>query len=528
MQPSWLVLLPPLIVLLIAFTTRRIITSLFIGIVIAAAIATNFVLIDTLTLTVTSLFEKGIDIDNLYIFAFLLCLGMTLSLINYTGGALALGNLITTHLSDAKSTETASLMLSFILAIDDYLSCLTTGYVMQPLADRFKIARIKLSFLVNSMTAPLTILIPISSWAGFILRQFSLAKMSLDATEQPKVLVDPLIAYFKTIPFILYSFIAVGTVIFIVRRRISYGTIKAHENIVQQTGNLFGGKEPLTHTLSPSEHVEQPSFIDFLVPMGTLFLGFFAGILYSGDFNLFGGANSFVEAFKHAKVIPVLFIIGVITITVTILLALIRKKVSVKKLPTLLWEGINLTLPAIILIFFAWTFSSLLSDNLAIGEFLASTLLSNVSQLILPAMLFIATASVSFIIGSSWGTIAMMLPIAVDIITVLSKQPLPTEISHVCLLIPCIGAVLSGAIAGNHLSPIADVSIMSTTSCGAYHLDHVKGQTSYILPAFIATIIAFLVVGLIPCEHHWIAMPMALVSGLVVSFSIVSLLNQRK
>jgi len=528
MQPSWLIFLPPLCVLIIAFTTKRIITALFIGIVLSAFIAYNGAVIPSIQLVLQSLFEKATDIENLYTFAFLLCLGVTLAFINYTGGALALGNILTKRLTTKKDTETSSLILSCILAIDDYLNCLTAGYVMQPLTDRFHIARIKISFLINSMTVPLTILIPISTWAGFLLRQFSLAKISLDAADNPKILADPLIVYFKSIPFILYSFITIAAVCFIVRRQITFGLIKKHEDIARTTGNLFGGKTAVARPLTPPISSENLSLWDFFLPMGTLFIGFFIGILYSGNFFLFGGTNTFVAAFKTARVIPVLFVIGFITMMLTIAMALLRNNVSYKQIPRLIKEGIQLTLPAIILIYFAWTFSALLSDQLGIGQYLATHLLSNVLPALLPVMLFITTTSISFIIGSAWGTIAMMLPISVDILTSLNTQTmLPTDLTSICLLLPSIGAVLSGALAGNHLSPIADVAIMSSTSTGAHLVDHVKGQTSYIIPCFLATCIAFIMVGFIACNNVWLAIGLALSIGITFCCTLLYLLHRR-
>ena len=528
MQTNWLVLIPPFLVLFTAFYTKRIISALLLGIFSAAFIATRFSPIETLQLTFTSLKDRAVDPINLYTFGFLILLGITLAVITHTGGALALGNLITKKLKKAKSAETASLLISSLLAIDDYLNCLTTGYVMRPLTDKFKIARIKLSFLVHSMTAPTTILIPFSTWAGYIIRQFMIAGITTDTNETILVNADPLITYFKTIPYIFYSFLMISTVWFIVRKSISFGLIGKHEKIARETGNLFGGKEAIKSDIKVDVDENKISLLDFFIPILTLLTGFLIGVLYSGDFYLFGGANSFVQAFRNSSIIPVLFYVGIVTTVVTFAVGLIRKTIKPKDIFNLCKQGTLLTLSAILLIFLAWTFSSLLRDHLGTGKYLAGLISSGISFSFLPFMLFLVTAAVSIIIGSSWGTIALMLPIAVEVVTQMSGLQLPINLDSVCYLIPCLGAVFSGAVSGNHLSPIADVSIMTTTSTGAYHIEHVKAQFIYALPVFICTALAYLISGFITCENRLLNISVSFGIALIVCWTILKFLNKGK
>lgn len=524
MQPTILVIIPPVLVLFLAFYTRKILLSLFVGIVSGLFIASDFSIIKTLQLTVQAFIAKATDIENLYTFGFLLALGITLVIITRTGGAVALGTLITKKLRHQKDAQSASLILSTLLAIDDYLNCLTVGYVMHPITDKFNIPRVKLSFLVNSMTAPLTIIIPFSSWAGMIIRQFMESGISTEQTEKPLVYADPLFTYLKTIPFIFYSLLMIIATWFIVRNGISFGLIKQHEDIADTTQNLFGGKDILAkkeHT-----HLTKTSILDFFVPMITLLGGFMVGVLYTGNYYLFGGNNGMYDALKNSTIIPVLFAVGLITLIVSIVFSVIRKKILLKELPALCKEGIDLMLPAILLIFFAWTFSTVLRENLQTGSYLASVLLKNISAAMLPGILFLATATVSIIIGSSWGTIALMLPIAVEIVVKFSGAAVPASLYDVCLLIPCLGAVLSGAVAGNHLSPIADVSIMSSTSTGAHHIEHVKGQFMYALPVFIATALAFFLSGFLGCISPFIIFAICMVTGIIVSLGLLYIIDK--
>ena len=524
MQPNILSIIPPIAVLILAFYTRRILTSIIIGIILATIIATDFNILKAIILTLNSFKEKALDIDNIFTFAFLIFLGITLIIITKTGGTIVIGELITKRIRSSKGVQTASISLSMMLAIDDYLNCLTAGFVMKPLSNKFKIARIKISFLVNSMTAPMTILIPISSWAGMILRQFSESGITNQISEKPIFFADPLFTYLETIPFIFYSFITIISTWFIVRNDISFGLIKKHEEIANKTGNLFGGKD--IKETSSSTKISNPSLLDFFAPMTILFSGFILGILYTGNYYLLGGNNGIVESFKQANIFPVLFWIGLATLASSIILALARNKIQLHELPQIISEGTKLMLPAILLIFCAWTFSTILKDHLKTGSFLAAHLLKNLSPKLMPLILFLTTATVSIIIGSSWGTIALMLPMATEIISNFTGATLPISPASLCIFFPSIGAVLSGAVAGNHLSPIADVSIMSSTSTGANHLDHVKGQFYYAIPIFIATSVEYLISGIMSCDNKLFVFLASVGTGVAISILSLYALNK--
>lgn len=517
MNSSFLVLFPPFLVLFLAFYTKRILESLVIGIITAALMATDFNFLKTLELIKLVFIEKITDTGNLYLFAFLIFLGVTLATITKTGGAIALGKLLTKKLRDRRSTETTSIILSSLLAIDDYLNCLTSGFVMRPIADAFKIARIKLSFLVNSMAVPAAILIPFSTWASMILKQLYEAGISIDCNKQALFKANPLVIYLEIIPFIFYSIIMIFGVWFIVRARISYGTIKEHELIAQESGDLFGGKK----SNIKAEEIDETniSLIDFAAPMAVLIIGFAIGILYTGKASIFGGSNTIFEACQNANIFAVLFYVGFATMLTAFGTAIYRKKINFNDVLGLSKEGFNLTFSAIMLIFLAWNFSAILV-KLEVGQYLAGILINNVNEQLLPLLVFIASATVSLIIGSSWGTISLMLPIATQIVYQFSNPIGAIDGTITCYLIPTLGAVLSGAIAGNHMSPIADVSVMSAISCGANHLEHVKGQFYYALPVFLATAISYAVSGFVVCESKLLGLILPLSIGIAISWGL--------
>ena len=222
MKLSILVLLPPILMICFAFITRRIIPSFVVGIISAAIVATDFNIlkamhliatrfwnqleIDGLLRTTTHKAEIG-SFEHLYVFTFLISLGIIITFISYTGGAQAYSSIIKKYIKKAKNSETMSVVLSILFSVDDYLSTLTVGSTMLPIADKFKIPRAKLAYLVDTMSAPLCILSPISSWCAMIVLQLKKSGINADITKAPSVFASPFTIYLKTIPYIFYSFI---------------------------------------------------------------------------------------------------------------------------------------------------------------------------------------------------------------------------------------------------------------------------------------------------------------------------------
>ncbi|MCX5922268.1 MAG: hypothetical protein NTX86_02995 [Candidatus Dependentiae bacterium] len=531
MHTSWLVLLPTCIVLISTFITGSLNWSLAIGIATGAFIAADFNLPQTINIAGTRLLGTISDYDNLYLYAFLFIISIIIVLLNHTGGALAFAHILTKRLRSKRAAETTSLLISLALFIDDYLSSLTVGYVMRPITDRLHIPRVKLAYLVRAMTGPLVILAPISSWVGILITSLDSAGIAPQGTSGAKIIGDPLFIYLQTIPYMFYSFLIIASAWFIVYYGISFGPMHTQEAIASTTDNLFGGKQPITDTLN-IEASSHGSAIDLLLPIITLISTVFLGCLWQGDYHLFGGTRTALEAFKHVNnMFLVLFIASLITLTITITFAFLRKTTSPKALLQCTKEGIVMMLGAVIMVMLANTLSSLLRFDLATGQYLA-TLLQGVLHLpILPFMFFILSAVTATLLGVSLGTTMILIPIAIPMLTALTGIPLPTTPEELTYLLPVIAAVFSGSVCGNHISPIADTTAMVATSSGCYPLDHTRTQLPYIVPAIVGSALAFLLSGLCaPYSLIWrIFVPLA--SGMTLCFVLLysmHILNKRK
>ncbi len=544
MHDHWFVLLPPLVVLVLGFTTRRVAESLLAGIGCAALIATDFAPLDALKqasfyllenteLAKLTSFAAFSTSWNLFICLFLFMLGVLVVLIAHTGGAFAYGNLVSKKITSARTAEASSLVLSSLLFVDDYFNSLTVGSVMHPLTDRFKIPRAKLAFLVDSMASPLAMLIPLSSWVAAIVG--FLREAGIENSKGPGVLIldNPFSVYFRTLPYLFYSYIAIIAAWYIVLRRISFGPMHTHEHIAQTTGNLFGGKIKRATGVRTAHkrNLDRSSLIDFLFPISALFVTIIGGLLYTGGHTLFGGTNSISEALQHANAASALFWGGCITLGSSFLFFAGRKKVSGGEIGGLVVDGVKLMGPSIIILLLAWTLGDILKKDLHAGEYLAKHLVGTIDVQLLPLMFFIASSIISFSIGSSWGTMAILFPMAIPMALSFAHLLPPVAASEVNTLFPMLGAILSGSVLGDHISPISDTTVMSSTSTGCHHIDHVETQLIYSIPMLVSTAIAFTLAGILQFSSAIWSILLPLGVGIILtcgSLQILDILRRRR
>lgn len=529
MNNTWLVLLPAILVLIVTFITKKLNYALIIGIITAACIARDFSFIPAGKLIISRLYNQFFDLDNIYLYLFLLILGIIIALLEYSGGANAFAHLLTNRLRSKRMTETSSLLLSGSLFIDDYLSCLVTGFVMRPLTDQFRIPRTKLAYLIHSFSGPIVILAPISSWVALITSQLDKAGVSPLTHPATKILTDPFYVYLNSIPFIFYSLILIASVIFIVRAKISYGPMHSDELIAQQTGNLFGGKKAISHAQDNELAKKSGSAIDLILPICILIITFIIGILYSGGYYLFGGSYSFLIAIqKNTQTSLALLIASLITITVSLIRLFYKKVVSYHELSKVSWTGINLMQSSVIMVFLASTFGLMLREDLQTGFYLAHTFLNSLHLFLLPFIFYLVSIFVSLITGSAWGTIALMVPIAIQILTtlIISESSFALTPALQNMLFPTLGAIFSGAVCGNHISPLSETTIMSSNSAGCYPLDHANTQFWYALPAILCAGFSFLLAGLLLSSSCILNALLSFTGGLIPCILIVCACNK--
>jgi len=495
MQGTWLVTIPPLLVVFTVFFTRRMLFSLLVGLIAGALIACDCNLIKAASLSIKRLFESTglanigsvdaiINNWNLLIFSFLICIGILITLLGYTGAAQAYAQLVRKRVKTKKQAEAASLLLSSIFFIDDYFSALTVGSVMRPVAALYKIHPVKLAFLTTAMATPLTILSPISSWVGEIMLQFR--QVGISQTANSLVYADPFYIFVCSIPFITYALFMLISSWYIVLRSISYGPMKQYETVT-------AANNPEGHTIHGKR---AGSLFDFFLPIIILMATIFITLLATGNWTFFGGTATFLQALKNGSMSQALALGGIVGVFITFIFLYMRKKIKSSQIGTICKNGFFLMYPSILMLICAWGLGSLLKNDLKTGLYIAHLLGTIIHVWILPLVCFALSALIATLIGSAWATIGLMLPIVVPMLVSLMGFEQMVLLEQLPLLLPVIGATLSGCILGTHISLIADNPIMAAASTGADHLEHIKTLFWYAFPAAISSALTYTIIGI--------------------------------
>lgn len=498
MSFDWIVLVPPLIVILSAAITRHVIASLFAGIISATAIYTISAHVSPFTYLFNAFLQIITNPDKITLFVFLAVLGTVIELMTRSGGVAAYTSFVRRFVTNRRQAEVSSLLISCVFFLDDYLNSLTTGAIMRPLTDAFAVPRAKLAYLINSMSSPLCPLIPLSSWAAMIIGNLQISGISDHGMANTLINADPLMAYLAAIPFMFYAIFIIISAFIVVWGRLSFGAMHRQEVIAQESGNLFGGKN-----IPSTKRATEPtggSLADFFVPIICFIASTLFFLLYTGQSHLLGGTNSFVETLRTADTMFSLLSASLFTLVVICIMNTLRHVFSIKKIGLAAIDGVMLMKNSLIVLLLAFTFGYMINNDLQSGAYLANIISASLPLALLPLIIFglatITTAST----GSSWGTIAILMPLTVKTLASLSAGAAPFVITSVPLLLPSLGALVAGSVAGAHFSPITDATVVSAMSAGAYHLDHVKTMMAYALPALLGSCLSFLIIGL---TRHW-------------------------
>jgi len=512
METSWLSLLPPLAVVISAFVTNRINPSLALGILTACLVGAQFSPMDTIELLVTNVWRKLSTPDSLYLYAFLFTIGVLITLLNYIGAAAAFAKKASARLQSKKGAQKFSMLVSVMLSIDDYLSILTTGYVMQSITDRFGVARLKLAFLVHSLASPLVIIAPYSSWVPVL-------TSNIDSPSY--IASESLLTYLMTIPFIFYSFLALTSAWFIVQKDISFGPMRHYEE-------LGTSKKSVAHLEAGIRH--NSTLADLVLPLFVLVTGLVLGIPYMGGYYLLGGGSkTLMQAIQENTAAQLIMLVCVTAaLLVGIVRAVFKRQLQFVRIPRTIWNGILLMAPAVLMVFLAATLSDLLTDTVKAGDYLASILLGNVSLPLLPVMFFVTSVIITMATGSSWGTFSLVPPMAIPITLRLAGVSLPALLTTVPLILPVLGAVLAGAICGDHLSPFSETTIMTATSTGTRPFDHARTQFFYMAPAILGSLVAFVIAGYLASWSPLLNIGISLSIGMTLCLGVLMLLNKSK
>ena len=467
-------LLPPVIAIVLALNTKEVYTSLLVGIASGALLYAN----GNLELALNTLFfnedggmiTKLSDSGNVGILAFLVMLGILVALMNKAGGSAAFGRWASTHIHSRAGAQFATLLLGVMIFVDDYFNCLTVGSVMRPVTDRQKVSRAKLAYLIDSTAAPICIIAPVSSWA---------AAVTSSVPEGSGI--NGFTMFLRTIPYNYYAVLTVVMSLFLIFTGAEYGPMKLNEDNAKN-GDLF------TTTDRPyGDDVDDGSdtnghVIDLLAPVLVLIAACIFGMVYTGGF--FEGVD-FITAFADCNASAGLVLGSSIALLFTFVFYRVRSVMTFQDFAACIPEGFKAMVSPMLILSLAWTLSGM--TGLLGAKYYVANLLGNSAaalQYLLPFIIFLVAVFLAFATGTSWGTFSILIPIVC--------QAFPDGE----MLVVSIAACLSGAVCGDHCSPISDTTIMASAGAHCSHVNHVSTQLPYAITAAACSAVCYIITGL--------------------------------
>ncbi len=489
--PGWLSILPPLLAIFLALIFRQVIVSLSLGIFSGALIFYNFnPLTALLRFADTLMLDVLIDKDHMFIIVFTLMIGGVVGVISANGGTIGLAQQITKFAKTARSGMIASWLMGIMIFFDDYANSLIIGNMMRPITDKLKISREKLAYIVDSTAAPIASIVIISTWVGYEVGLISDGLNSIGSTQN---------AYDVFLSSIPYSFYPIAAIFFVFLTSFmerDFGPMLSFERKARNSKIIIDSDE--IENIN-SEKPINVKWYNGAVPILVIIFGTIIGLVATGVSSL--NAEGITEyslqnIMNHADSFSSLLWASFIASLVAIIMTVLQRILSLNKVVEAWQKGIQSMLVAVLILVFAWAISSVTND-LKTADYIISLLSDSIDPRLLPAIVFVICAAIGFSTGTSWGTMAIVMPIVIPLTyTVGNSFGLEAESLQI-VMYGVISSVLAGSVFGDHCSPIADTTILSSLASKCNHIDHVKSQLPYSILVGSFT----LVLGSIPAAY---------------------------
>ena len=502
-------LLPPVIAIVLALNTKEVYTSLLVGIASGALLYAN----GNLELALNTLFfnedggmiTKLSDSGNVGILAFLVMLGILVALMNKAGGSAAFGRWASTHIHSRAGAQFATLLLGVMIFVDDYFNCLTVGSVMRPVTDRQKVSRAKLAYLIDSTAAPICIIAPVSSWAAAV-------TSSVPAGSG----INGFTMFLRTIPYNYYAVMTVVMSLFLIFTGAEFGPMKLNEDNAKN-GDLFTTADRPYGDDVDDGNDTNGHVIDLIAPVLVLIAACIFGMVYTGGF--FEGVD-FITAFADCNASAGLVLGSSIALLFTFVFYRVRSVMTFQDFAACIPEGFKAMVSPMLILSLAWTLSGM-TGLLGAKYYVANLLNGSASalQYMLPFIIFLVAVFLAFATGTSWGTFSILIPIVC--------QAFPDGE----MLVVSIAACLSGAVCGDHCSPISDTTIMASAGAHCSHVNHVSTQLPYAITAAACSAVCYVITGLaqavLGSRASLLTSLVLLVVAIVLELAVLSVIRAR-
>lgn len=473
--------LPPLIAITLAIITKDVLLSIVAAVYIGYLSANNYNPVAAFFAALDGAAETLGNPDNIMIVLIVVFLGGLVGLLVKSGGNHAFAKIMSRRIKTRKGAQMAAWLTSFCIFFDDYFNCLMLGPVMRPITDSKKVSREKLAYIIDSTSASMCTLTPISSWVAYIIGIMATAYTAMD------IAGTPLTLYLQSIPLNMYAIFAVLLIPIVVFFKLDFGPMAKAEKRAETLGQLKSPEEDSGSISIGSEYEqmaisEKGKVVDLAIPIVFLVIVTLGVMFWTG--GLFDGA-SLMETFQNADSISGLYYAAMSAIIIGMLFYKIRGSVKFKDSIGAVVTGMKSMVMVVVFMTCAWMLGGI-CEILGTGEYLVGIAEGAQIGFLIPLLIFAITCVTTFATGSGWGSIAIMVPIA-----------LPMAFSMNANMPAVLAAILSGVVFGDHCSPICDTTIISSAGSQCNHLDHCKTQIPYAVTAAVAAGAGFLISGFI-------------------------------
>ena len=499
-----LTLLPPIVAISLAFITKETILSLFVGVFIG-----EFMLcvndLNIVSSAVNAFLAIGNEVIscmadpwNAGIILQCLLIGGVIQLITKMGGAKALADSLAKRANTPRKAQLSTWFLGLCVFFDDYANSLIVGPIMRPVMDKLKVSRQKLAFIVDATAAPVAGIAIISTWIGL--------EISLIASGFKSIGMDVsgFGIFLQTIPYRFYNILILIFIVMSATTLYEFGPMKKAE----QEARARKDSEPIKALEAPGFDEIQPvegvklTVWNAIIPIGTLVIGALISFYWSGYTTILSGENQALitlmktaplsfngifEALSASNASVALFQAALLASIVAILMAVLERIMTIEQAISEWVSGMKSIAITGVILLLAWSLGGVIG-NVGTADYLAIVLKGTIPYWILPSFIFVLGALISFATGTAYGTMSILMPLTIPLAWAISPD--------IGFVVTATSGVLTGAIFGDHCSPISDTTILSSMGTSCNHIDHVQTQIYYaIFVAIIAILFGYIPAG---------------------------------
>lgn len=496
--PGILSILPPLLAIAMALIFRQVVISLYGGIWLGAIFVFDYDIVGGFFRVLDHyMVTAATDTSHVQIMLFSFLFGGVMGVIMRNGGAAGIANVIAGLAKTARGGQVATWFSTVVMFFDDYANVLILGNLMRPVTDKLRISREKLSFFVDTGAATVASLFVVSTWIGY---EVGLIEQGLEIIDSPR---NAYSVFLESIPFRFYPIFALFLAFLVAYTGRDFGPMLAAERRARHSGKVLrDGAEPLAEADEVHRGVgkDKPArWYNGLIPIFTILIVGFYGLYRTGTQSLMADGVSdygFAEIVSSADSYVALLWASLSGCVVAIALSVSQRILSIRQAIDALLQGMRFILMGIVILVLAWSIGSL-SVELHTADYIIQIMRGHVSPFLLPALTFLAAAVMSFATGTSWATMAILMPLVIPLANALGLDAQLDAAELSTVLLGTISSVLAGAVFGDHCSPISDTTILSSMASACDHIDHVRTQLPY---ALLAAVVGVLV-GDIPSAY---------------------------